>query len=67
LDFLIQRRGASGTVLLNKFGSLDIVNALIAEGLITKHHWHWERGTKLPEQHACYKAVTVANFTNHKR
>lgn len=66
LEFLVQYKGASGSALLRKFGSLDPVLALVNEGLVTKHMWHWECGTELPDQYACFRAVTPTNSTNPK-
>lgn len=55
LTFLLKWNGASGTVLEREFGSLNLIRELVDQGLVTKNNWHWECGTELPDQYACYR------------
>lgn len=65
LAYLKQHNGASGTMLLKKFQSLDPVFELVAQGLVIPHHWHWELiNQKLyqyisqcVDQSACFRIV----------
>jgi hypothetical protein len=63
LDYLTQYNGASGTMLLKQFGSLDLVNRLVDANVLEKRNWHWECGTELPDQYACYRVIKAPNST----